>query len=502
MATVAEALALALDLHLAGRLAEAGELYRRILDAVPDHADALHLLGVLSGQQGDAVGAAELIGQAIARNPTAPDYRVNLADLLRRSGRLEEAAAQYLAALRLAPARADAAEGLALTAARLGNREDDAASARWYRCALALRPDYADALLNLAVRHSGGDGLVALRGFSRVCRLTPEADLFDRLATLFENVGALGQATAASRSALLLAPDRQPLWRNHGRQLRTLGKSDAAEPVLEHAVALDPDDPQARTLLGFLRQSGRQPAEAVRHYRAALAVDPDLPAVRTALWEMERALGLHGQYYGHEGQDAFIHRTFFPDLTGGVFLDIGAYDGVTWSNTLFFERALGWTGLCVEASPSRYAELVRHRPGPCLNVALSDREGTAEFLDIVDGPMMMGGLAETFTPSQRAFVDTLIQDARTIQVPVRRLDTVLAEHGIAHVHYCSIDTEGAERRIVQSIDFARVTIDVFSLEVAEVDPDFRAYLDSLGYEFVCRYFGGDEIYARRGLKRW
>lgn len=502
MATVAEALALALDLHLAGRLTEAEELYRRILDAVPDQADALHLLGVLTGQRGEVDAAASLIGQAIAYNPAAAEYRVNLGDLLRRVGRLAEAAVQYLEALRLAPSRADAAEGLAVAAARLGNSDDEAQSARWYRCALALKPDHADVLVNLAVRHGGGDGLKALRSFSRACRLAPDADLLDRLATLFEEVGAIGQAAEAGCRALLLEPGRPALWRDYGRRLRTLGKDGAADPVLEHAVSLDPDNAEGRTLLGFLRQTGNRPAEAARHYRVALARESDLPAVRSALWEMERELGLHGQYYGHEGQDAFIHRTFFPDLTGGTFLDIGAYDGVTWSNTLFFERALGWTGLCVEASPSRHAELMRNRPGPNLNVALSDREGIAEFLDIVDGPMMMGGLAETFTERQRAFVETLTQESRTIQVPVRRLDGVLAEHGVTHVHYCSIDTEGAERRIVESIDFGRVTIDVFSLEVAEVDPDFRAYLDSLGYEFVCRYFGGDEIYARRGLKRW
>lgn len=52
MATVEEALLLAVDHHTAGRIAEAETLYGRILDAVPDQPDALHLLGVLSAQSG------------------------------------------------------------------------------------------------------------------------------------------------------------------------------------------------------------------------------------------------------------------------------------------------------------------------------------------------------------------------------------------------------------------------------------------------------------------
>lgn len=50
MATVEEALGIALDLHQGGRLDEAETLYRRILDAVPDQGDARHLLGVLRAQ--------------------------------------------------------------------------------------------------------------------------------------------------------------------------------------------------------------------------------------------------------------------------------------------------------------------------------------------------------------------------------------------------------------------------------------------------------------------
>ncbi len=431
MATISEALSVALDHHLAGRWSEADILYRRILEVEPQQPDALHLLGVLTGQGGDVDGAAALIGEAIAANPACVDYHLNLANLLRPVGRLAEAVRHYAAALRLAPEREDALEGFALTAARLGSMTGGDDAGGWYRRALAVRPCHADVLFNLG--SLTGDDDSALPFYDRAARLSGD-----------------------------------PAARNR----------------------------QADTLLRLGRR-----AEAADAYRAVLAADPHRPELRSSLWELERSLGRYAACHAHDGQDAFIHETFFPTLRNGCFLDIGAFDGVTWSNTLFFEREMGWTGLCVEASPTRFAALRQARSTPCLNIALSDFEGEAEFLDIMNGPVMMGGLWDAFDPDQRAFVESITQESRRITVPVRRLDRLLAEHGISHVHYCSIDVEGAEMRIIDSIDFDRVTIDVFTLENIDVDPAFPARMAELGYDLVCRFGGRDEVYARRGLPR-
>src|SRR5438046_1856439 len=64
--------------HRAGRLADAEAAYRNILDAVPDHADALHLLGLVRHQLNDHETGAQLIERAIAINPSAAFYYSNL----------------------------------------------------------------------------------------------------------------------------------------------------------------------------------------------------------------------------------------------------------------------------------------------------------------------------------------------------------------------------------------------------------------------------------------
>src|SRR5579862_9058643 len=68
----------ALAHHQAGRLAQAETLYRETLALKPDHADALHLLGVIASQVGQHDVAADLIERAIAHDPKSPAYHSNL----------------------------------------------------------------------------------------------------------------------------------------------------------------------------------------------------------------------------------------------------------------------------------------------------------------------------------------------------------------------------------------------------------------------------------------
>lgn len=78
MPTVQELLSAALETHRAGHSAEARALYQEILNANPDHADALHLLGLSSFDQGRYEESLALIGRAIERNPSAAGYHNNL----------------------------------------------------------------------------------------------------------------------------------------------------------------------------------------------------------------------------------------------------------------------------------------------------------------------------------------------------------------------------------------------------------------------------------------
>src|SRR5438876_9790898 len=80
----------AIALHQKGGLAEAERLYLNILEAQPDHFDALHLLGIVRHQQGRDVEALELIGSALERNPRSAEALSNYGSVLEQLGHHEE----------------------------------------------------------------------------------------------------------------------------------------------------------------------------------------------------------------------------------------------------------------------------------------------------------------------------------------------------------------------------------------------------------------------------
>ena len=74
----------AFALHRKGDYPAAERLYQAILEAAPQHFDALHLLGVLHAQTGRLPRAAELLGAAIRVRPDAAAAQFNLGSTLRR----------------------------------------------------------------------------------------------------------------------------------------------------------------------------------------------------------------------------------------------------------------------------------------------------------------------------------------------------------------------------------------------------------------------------------
>ena len=102
MAAVQEALQIAFDHHMSGRLAEAEVIYARILDVVPDHTEALHLSG-LAAQAGRLDDGGRQLRRAVATGPDRADIHKNLGNLCKANGAVGAAAARYRAELAARP---------------------------------------------------------------------------------------------------------------------------------------------------------------------------------------------------------------------------------------------------------------------------------------------------------------------------------------------------------------------------------------------------------------
>lgn len=208
------------------------------------------------------------------------------------------------------------------------------------------------------------------------------------------------------------------------------------------------------------------------------------------------------KFYSQCKQDAYVYDNFFKEKQNGVFVDIGANDGIKYSNTYFFEQQMGWTGICVEPIPEIFTRLKSNRNCICIHGCVSDKAGTQSFLRVrssVRGTEMLSGLIDKYDPRHMERLQREVKRTRgsteVLSVPCYTFNQLLRDHNIHHVDYLSIDTEGGELDILKSIDFTRIAIDVIDVENAYKSPEFQQFLESQGYKKVTT-LAQDEIYRK------
>jgi FkbM family methyltransferase len=193
-------------------------------------------------------------------------------------------------------------------------------------------------------------------------------------------------------------------------------------------------------------------------------------------------------FYSQCSQDQILERYVFKGFQNGVFVDVGAHDGVSLNNTLFFEETHNWSGINIEPIQSVYAKLVVARPRSInLHCAVCNQDGTAEFIQNTGATEMLSGLVDHYDLRhiRRVQGENNQNGGKTelITVETKRLETILDQHNIQHIHYLSIDVEGAEMDVIQSIHFDKVFIDVIGFEnnYQDVSVPIVEYLQSKGY---------------------
>lgn len=188
-------------------------------------------------------------------------------------------------------------------------------------------------------------------------------------------------------------------------------------------------------------------------------------------------------YYSQIKQDEFIDN-FFKGKRNGIFIDVGANDGILLSNTYFFEKEKNWTGICIEPRMDEYLKLTQNRKCLCINSAISDCDGTKDFLEIVGHASMLSGLKENYDVKHLKRMHDEIQSGgfcNTIQMQVTRLQSILDKYNVYDIDYCSIDVEGAELDVIKSIDFSKTQIKIFTIENNYNTDEVRNYLKNYNY---------------------
>ena len=273
-ATISEAFSIAIQHHQAGRLQAAEQIYRQILAVDPNHADALHLLGVIASQVGRHELAVEYIGRAVRLQGNAAFFHNNLGEAYRALHRIPEAVACYRRALELTPGAAEIHNNLG-NALKDQGKPDEAVAC--YRRALELKPDFAEAHNNLGnTLKNQGKLDEAVASYRRALELKPGyAEAHNNLGNTLKNQGKIDEAVACYRRALELKPGYAEAHNNLGVAFREQEKLDEAAACYRRALELNPGYAEAHNNLGVAFKEQGKLDEAVACYRRALELKPD-----------------------------------------------------------------------------------------------------------------------------------------------------------------------------------------------------------------------------------
>ena len=211
------------------------------------------------------------------------------------------------------------------------------------------------------------------------------------------------------------------------------------------------------------------------------------------------------------GEETVLLRELFEEeghiFVQGMFVELGALDGMGLSNTRTLQYALDWSGVLIEACPGhwprlalRASKLSRHQnvtvvqsavchpkpPGGTIRFSAKCRPGSAIHDGITHGDILM--------QKERAR-----ETDEPIDVPCDGLGNILESHGVSHVDMLSIDVEGYEVPLLQSIHWDKISVYAIVIEIDhnaphEVD-EIHTILSSAGFELV-GLLAGDAIWVR------
>jgi FkbM family methyltransferase len=194
------------------------------------------------------------------------------------------------------------------------------------------------------------------------------------------------------------------------------------------------------------------------------------------------------------GKINYLEENIFKGFNNGIFVDVGAHDGVSLNNTLFFEKEHGWKGINVEVIPDVFNKLSANRPN-CINIncAIDNNDGEAEFIYNKGYSEMISGLKHSY--DERHFMrlarDTYLHGGESflMKVQTRRLQPIFDELNYKHIHYLSIDVEGNEFNVIKSIDFSKTFADVIGFEdnYPDTSVGIIEYLKENGFLFLKKH---------------
>ena len=292
--TIEQTLQQGVAAHKAGKLAEAEQLYRAILQSQPKHPDANHNLGVIAVSFNKADLALPLFKTALGVNPKIEQFWVSYIDALVKANQLKGAeqaikkakrngfnAKKLKALLSQSKGRTDTkvpsqAQLSSLLEYYQNGRFSDAENLAKSLTEIFPKHQFGWKMLGTVLKQTGRVNEALVANQTSVQLVPQDADAHYNLGNTLKELGRLDEAEASFRQATTLEPDYAKAHNNLGIILQKLGRLDEAETRYRQAIAFKPDYADAHYNLGdALKELGRLD-EAEASFRQAITLEPDL----------------------------------------------------------------------------------------------------------------------------------------------------------------------------------------------------------------------------------
>ena len=172
------------------------------------------------------------------------------------------------------------------------------------------------------------------------------------------------------------------------------------------------------------------------------------------------------QYYSQIGQDKYFIE-YINGRKSGYFVDVGAHNGKTYSNTYTLEKYFEWKGLCIEVDDTLFETLQRNRKSICVNACVYSESGIDREIEVpLANPIPEGNdlLIRIKTDNNASFASQFSAN-RTYKRITKTLTQIFQEHNVPQViDYMSIDIGGFELHAILGLDFAQYTIKFLTIE--------------------------------------
>jgi FkbM family methyltransferase len=187
----------------------------------------------------------------------------------------------------------------------------------------------------------------------------------------------------------------------------------------------------------------------------------------------------------------------YLNFDDGFFIECGANDGYTQSNTYYLEKTKNWHGVLIEGIPDLFKRCVIERPNASVfNYALvaSDYAEASVTMHYANLMSMVDGAMKSAEEQHNHLTEASI-DNYTVDVPARTLTAVLDEAGVAgQIDFFSLDVEGYELSVLQGLDFTRYKPTYILVEARYFD-EVNGLLVDAGYDMIEKLTIHDYLYC-------